>query len=117
MESDSTTPINISATETNNQPLKKAKITTDEKNCAEFLENGWNLIQGVTLNKPIKNALLKRGNNLMTLIDYLFLYIPISIWKILENTTNRNLSKGQSVTSPKRWSNKPTSIEELIRFY
>ena len=87
--------------------------------CAQFIEERWSLVNSVALKQPFQLSLLTRGNPERgdTPSSILLKFIPQEIWNILVSTVNRNLSAGCNSVSSQRWSSKPTSMAEMIKFY
>jgi hypothetical protein len=102
-------------------PLKRRKMNTTselEKAITQFVDEEWELQRNIERISPCNLSLLKRGDPSQDKPKaILFKFIPSSVWKILVDAINRNISSGSTVSSQLKSRNRVAALNDVIHFY
>jgi hypothetical protein len=89
-----------------------------EKAIAQFVDEKWELQRNIEIISPYNLSLLKRGDPSQDKPKAtLFKFILCSVWKILVDAINRNLSSGSTVSSQLKSRNRVATLNDVIHFY
>jgi hypothetical protein len=89
-----------------------------EKEIAQFVDEEWELQRNIERISPCNLSLLKKGEPSQDKPEaILFKFIPSSVWKILVDAINRNLSSGSPISSQLKSRNRMATLNDVIHFY